>query len=201
MSDEKFLKRQELRRKFAEFVRHYPLTVEDIDGEIWRDVVGYKYLYQVSNFGRVKSFQRRNTRVIKPSVDSGGYMKVALSRDGKTKNHNVHILVARAFVSNLDNKPEVNHKNGDKWNNHFENLEWVTDSEHKQHAYRTGLRTEAQGEAHRLAKLTNSEAAYCRDVYKPRDKDFGASALARKFGVCRQAIQHILKGMTYRCTQ
>lgn len=57
MSDEKFLKRQELRRKFAEFVQHYPLSTEDIDGEIWRDVVGYEGIYRVSNFGRVKSFQ------------------------------------------------------------------------------------------------------------------------------------------------
>lgn len=197
MTEDKKQKLIELKRQFAEFIK-CSLSLNDLDGEIWRDIVDYEDLYQVSNFGRVKSFQRKKVRIIKPSLDSGGYANVRLSKGGMAKNYNVHVLVARAFVANLDNKPEVNHKNGNKWDNQVDNLEWVTDSENKYHAYQIGLRKEPQGEAHRMAKLTNAEVLYCRKVYKFRDKEFSMTALARKFGVCRQAIEHIIKGITYR---
>ena len=187
-----------IKQRFAEFMKRYSLSIDDLSGEIWRDIEGYDDLYQVSNLGRVKSFQNKKLRILKPSLDSGGYMKVALSKGGASRNHNVHILVAKAFVVNADNKPQVNHLNGDKWDNHFSNLEWVTDSENKHHAYQTGLRKEPRGENHRLAKLTNAEALYCRKVYKFRDKEFSMTALAKKFGVCRQAIEHIIKETTYK---
>ena len=188
----------DLKQKFIEFMKQYSLSVDDLPDETWRDIVNYDGLYQISNCGRIKSFQRKKPRIMKPAIDSGGYMNIRLSKDGTAKNHNMHVLVARAFVANPYSKPEVNHINGNKWDNHFDNLEWVTDSENKYHAYRTGLRKEAQGEAHRMAKLTNAQADYCRKVYKPRDKEFNMTALAKKFGVCRQAIQHILQGKTYR---
>ncbi len=125
----------DIKQRFTEFMKGYSLNINDLSGEIWRDVEGYNDLYQVSNLGRVKSFQNKKLRIIKPSLDSGGYMKVVLSKGGASRNHNVHILVAKAFVVNADNKPQVNHSNGDKWDNHFSNLEWVTDSENKHHAY------------------------------------------------------------------
>ncbi len=98
---DKKLKLKKLKREFAEFIKNYPLGTSDLLNEIGRDVVGYEGLYQVSNFGRVKNFQRKTTRIIKPSLDSGGYIKATLSKDGKARNHNVHILVAKAFVSSL----------------------------------------------------------------------------------------------------
>ena len=188
----------DIKQRFAEFMKSYSLSVNDLPCEIWRDVSNYEGLYQVSNFGRVKSFQLKKPRIIKLSLDSGGYIKVILSKDGATKNHNVHILVAKAFVANPNNKPQINHLNGNKWDNRSDNLEWVTDSENKYHSYRTGLRKEPRGEKHRQAKLTNAEAEYCRQVYKFRDKEFSMTALAKKFGVCRQAIEHIIWGTTYR---
>lgn len=187
----------DIKQKFAEFMKYYSLSVNDLPKEIWSDIANYEGLYQVSNFGRVKSFQRKMPRIIKPSLDSGGYIKVILCKDGTSKNHNIHVLVARAFVENLDNKPQVNHLNGDKLDNRSNNLEWVTDSENKYHSYRTGLRKEPKGENHHQAKLTNAEADYCRKVYKFRDKEFSMTALAKKFGVCRQAIEHIIRGTTY----
>lgn len=113
----------DIKQKFADFIRYYSFSLNDLPEEIWRDIAHYEGLYQVSNFGRVKSFQRRISRIIKPSLDSGGYIKVILSKDGTSKNHNVHILVARAFVANPDNNPQVNHLNGDKWDNRSNNLE------------------------------------------------------------------------------
>ena len=66
---------------------------------------------------------------------------MGLSKDSKSKYKAVHRLVARLFVNNPDNKPEVNHIDGDKSNNHYTNLEWVTRSENMKHGYETGLIT------------------------------------------------------------
>lgn len=90
--------------------------------EIWKDIEGYEGLYQVSNEGRVKSV-RRNV-ILTPSSNGIGYLHVVLSIDGKQKTFYVHRLVAEAFIPNLDNLPEINHKDENKANNSTENLEW-----------------------------------------------------------------------------
>ena len=120
-----------------------------IQDEVWKDVEGYEGLYQVSTCGNVKSLPkvRRNgtgtyiqkERLLKPSNTSTGYKKVELCKDGKRKGFKVHRLVAIAFIPNPDNKPEVNHIDGNKINNNIDNLEWVTSSENSIHAYETGL--------------------------------------------------------------
>ena len=117
--------------------------------EIWKDIEGYEGLYQVSTYGNIKSLPkvRRNgtgtyiqkERLLKPSNTSTGYKKVELCKDGKRKGFKVHRLVAIAFIPNPDNKPEVNHIDGNKINNNIDNLEWVTSSEKTIHAYETGL--------------------------------------------------------------
>lgn len=107
--------------------------------EIWKDVEGYEGLYQVSNKGNVKSFY--TNRNLKPTRHNKGYLMVGLTSNHKTKTHFIHRLVAKAFLENLEQKKEVNHKDGDKTNNHIENLEWCTDVENRLHAYSMGLRT------------------------------------------------------------
>ena len=119
-----------------------------IQDEVWKDIEGYEGLYQVSTCGNVKSLPkvRRNgtgtyiqkERLLKPSNTSTGYKKVELYKDGKRKSFKVHRLVAIAFIPNPDNKPEVNHIDGNKINNNIDNLEWVTSSENTIHAYETG---------------------------------------------------------------
>lgn len=120
-----------------------------IQDEVWKDIEGYEGLYQVSTCGNIKSLPkvRRNgtgtyiqkERLLKPSNTSTGYKKVELCKDGKRKSFKVHRLVAIAFIPNPDNKPEVNHIDGNKINNNIDNLEWVTSSENSVHAYETGL--------------------------------------------------------------
>lgn len=112
--------------------------------EEWRDVVGYEGYYQVSNSGRVKALSRvvphmSGTRSTKECIMSlrlrhDGYHDVCLRVTKVHKMKLVHRLVAEAFLPNLDNKPEVNHINGDKSCQEAGNLEWVTTSENGLHS-------------------------------------------------------------------
>lgn len=103
--------------------------------EIWKDVIEYEGLYQVSNFGRVRSTYRYK-KVLTPILVNSGYNQVQLCKNGKVKAMLLHRLVASAFLENIGNKPCVNHKDGDKSNNSIGNLEWCTYSENERHSYR-----------------------------------------------------------------
>jgi hypothetical protein len=122
--------------------------------EIWKDVVGYEDSYEVSSLGNVKSktktISQKNSfgnfqnvvyrqRILKLKISDSGYPKVSLSKNSKGKDFYTHRLVAIAFLQNLENKPEVNHKNGIKTDNRVVNLEWNTKSENVRHSYENGL--------------------------------------------------------------
>lgn len=106
--------------------------VIDLPNEEWRDIEEYEGLYQVSNKGRVKSLSRytRHGRFIKEQLLSlslgDRYLIVSLSLDNIRKTYSVHRLVAKAFLSNPNNLPMINHKDEDPTNNLVENLEWCT---------------------------------------------------------------------------
>lgn len=92
--------------------------------EIWKDIIGYEGLYQVSDLGRVKSFYNGDERVLLVNKDNKGYLKVGLWKDSKMKTCKVHRLVAQAFLPNPDGLPCVNHKDECKTNNIVSNLEY-----------------------------------------------------------------------------
>lgn len=121
-----------------------------LPNEEWRYVDDFNKRYAVSNFGRVVSLSRRvsnhtgyinkPSRLLKPHKDKKGYMRVYLDKgDGKTRYIAIHRLVAIAFISNPKGKPQVNHKDGNKENNHISNLEWATNKENQIHAVKMGL--------------------------------------------------------------
>jgi hypothetical protein len=91
--------------------------------EEWRTIIGYEGLYEVSTMGRVKSVVPEKMLLLQPTK---GYLQVQLSKDELQKSHMVHRLVAEAFLGNEDNKPEVNHIDGNYTNNIVTNLEWAT---------------------------------------------------------------------------
>ena len=124
--------------------------------EEWRDIKGYKGLYQVSSLGRVKSLGRTvaaksgskrtiRGRILKPKANTSGYLKVVLyNSSGKIKQFFVHRLVCEAFHDNPKDKPEVNHINEEKSDNRACNLEWVTRKENSNHGTRTARSAKAQ---------------------------------------------------------
>lgn len=120
-----------------------------MENEIFKDIKGYEGLYAVSNYGRVKSLPKqvfnhngffyRKEKIIKPGKDTKGYLRISVCLNGKQHTYKIHRLVAQAFIPNPENKPQVNHIDGNKQNNHVENLEWCTNQENQDHAWKNGL--------------------------------------------------------------
>lgn len=104
--------------------------------EIWKNIEGYNGKYQVSSWGKIRNAETGT--ILKPYRNSKGYLKVGLHVKGKRipVKHRVNRLVAQAFIPNPNNLPQVNHKDGNKENNSFTNLEWVTNEENYIHAQR-----------------------------------------------------------------
>lgn len=108
----------------------------------------------------------------------------------------VHRLVAEAFIPNPENKPQINHKDGDKTNNIVENLEWCTNSENQLHAFEHKLQ---KGEfKHHNSKLTLEQVLYIKRNCILGSKENGVKTLARKYGVCSKSIRQILDGQSYK---
>lgn len=110
-------------------------------GKTWRKIEGFPK-YMVSDNGDIRSLDYNHTgrsKILKPQKWGGRYPTVVLSKDGKSYTKTVHRIVAEAFVPNPENKPVINHKNGDKTDNKASNLEWATISENTKHAYTSGL--------------------------------------------------------------
>lgn len=103
--------------------------------EIWKDIKDFIGLYQVSNFGRVKSLKWGKERILKPRKLKCGYFAVILYKDGVTKSYFIHRLVAQAFLPNPNNLPQVNHKNENKTDNRVENLEWCDQKYNCQYSF------------------------------------------------------------------
>lgn len=103
--------------------------------EIWKEIKGFEGVYAISNHGNLKSFKvDKNGRILKNTHKNGWYLTVNLQTTEKFETRRIHRLVAEYFIPNPENKRQVNHIDGNKQNNHVENLEWVTPCENMAHA-------------------------------------------------------------------
>lgn len=110
--------------------------------EIWKDIEGYEGLYQVSNLGRTKSLKRKfvkEEKILTYTKNKKGYLQVSLTKNGKTKTERVNRLVAKTFIPNPKNLPQVNHIDGNKLDNSIENLEWCDCKYNINEAWKIGL--------------------------------------------------------------
>lgn len=146
----------------------------------------------IRDFGRVRILKERK---LKPAEDRKGYLYVSLCKDGTSKIHKIHRLVAKSFVKNPHNKLQVNHKDGNVKNNNFKNLEWVTSAENIKHAYDNNLISPLVGELNPASKLTIAQVAQIRRMH-----DLGESylSLSKKFGVSKTQIGRIVKRRSWK---
>ena len=175
--------------------------------EIFKDIKGYEGLYQISNFGRVKSLDRlidrrcRGIRFQKERFSTlnkvgNGYLQVMLSKNGIRNYCLIHRLVGFAFISNSDNKPQINHKNGVKADNFYKNLEWVTQSENQLHAYKSGLQKIQKGsERGRCAKLNEKQV---KEIKNRINSGELLKILANEFNVNPVTISNIKTNTTWQ---
>lgn len=137
-----------------------------LDSEEWRPVLGYEGLYEVSNQGRVRALQAvkgyKAGRLRKITQNQYGYQYVPLSKNGKARNHFLHVLVAEAFWGPKPAGLVVNHKNGVKTDCRLENLEFVTPRENCLH--RSRVLGKCRGEAHYKARFTDQELEMMRQM-------------------------------------
>ncbi len=160
--------------------------------ELWKPIIGYETDYEVSNHGRVRRISSGSNNAqpgrILGTYNGHGYLNTTLCSQGQVRRFRTHVLVARAFVLNPESKPQVNHKDGNKANNYYENLEWATPSENQRHAVAAGLHMKLPGESNPQSKLTTAQVLQIREW---RAKGCSLATLAAEYGVGIMQISRI----------
>lgn len=165
--------------------------------ELWKDIEGYEGKYQISNMGRLKALAKPSKgygykyavdRIIKPVKCTNGYYEAQLHVNGKTKIFLMHRLVAKHFIPNPDNLPQVNHKDEDISNNRVDNLEWCTPKYNANY----GARNEKCREGNRrFFKPVYQIDKDCRMVIRWWECTNDA---AKKLNICPEQIARVCKG-------
>jgi len=179
---------------------------KEIKCEIWKDIAGFEGYYQISNLGRVKSLKRyhkNSDSIMSCPKDGSGYHTANLNKSGNSKRYGVHTvkrrtirvhrLVASMFLENKNNLACVNHKDGNKLNNHVDNLEWASKLENETHALKTGLLDKRDCSR----KLNEKQVRVIKwlKIINPKRSD---KEIGKFFNVSGFAITDILKGKTWK---
>lgn len=166
----------------------------DLAGEEWKPAFGYEGLYSVSNKGRVISDRKRHQNglafFMEQSPDGSGYLKIVPYKNGSPRCVKIHSMVAKTFIPNPRNLPQVNHKDGIKTNNHAENLEWVSQQDNLDHGWKTGLLKATFGNS----KLTPNDV---REIRRLKASGESVVNLAQRYKLTRTTIYDLLKNRTW----
>ena len=162
--------------------------------EIWKDIKGYDVHYQISNFGRVKSF--KSNKILKSKIGSSGYLQIVLCKNCTRKNQLIHRLIALYFIPNPDNKPCTNHKNGIKTDNRLENLEWATYSENTIHSFKNGLQKPTKSIDAHFAKINHKIAREIRKLYATNNYSY--AKIASKYNLSSMNVWYIVNYKTWK---
>lgn len=166
--------------------------------EEWKEIINSEGKYLISNYGRVKSLKNGRERILKTRKTHDGFLWYSLSFKGNVRTLRAHRLVAEYFIPNPDNKPTVNHIDGNKENNRVDNLEWATLKEQMKHAYENRLKKPVQGALQGNSLLSEEEVKEIRRVYKSHSKEFGMIPLAKKYNVSVSTINKCVGRRSYK---
>jgi hypothetical protein len=160
----------------------------------WKTIKNFSG-YMVSNTGLLKSLNYKRSgkeQILKPS-DNGGYLQTMIKGDdGKYYSRKIHNLITLGFIGVKPKDYTVNHKDGNKLNNHIDNLEYCTLSENCLHAVQTGLWEIKHGSKNGNSKLTEQDVLDIRTHVKNSGRYYGRKALAEKYGVSEAHIKDII---------
>lgn len=161
--------------------------------EIWKDIINYENLYQVSNLGNVRSYPRIGTqtlkiRVLKQATSKNGYKHITLCKNNVKENKLIHVLVAQAFIPNVNNKPCINHKDENPSNNNVNNLEWCD------FAYNVNYGTRTIRAKTKLSKRVNQY-----DLQGNLIKTWDSISLAERTLCLGRNISEVCKGKKNTC--
>jgi len=160
--------------------------------EEWKWIKGYSNSYKIYPDGKIVSLKKGSNANLSHFMRNG-YKRIHLSNSGKAKTYTLHRLVAEYFIPNPENKPFVNHIDGDKLNCHYTNLEWNTQKENVQHAWRIGLNKPVNGERQGHSALTEEQVVLIRS-----ETNLTQAELAKKYGVIQPTISQILRRKTWK---
>lgn len=172
------------------------------DKEEWRDIPGYENIYRASTHGRIKSYGRYigcvggnkrflKGRIIRPGKNKYGYLQAVLYKNTKKKDIRVNRIILEVFFRPPKEGEECNHKDGNKQNNHIENLEWCTHLQNMQHKDNV-LGKHSRGENSGNAKFSEQEARCILILLK--EGNLTQKQIANRFGVSIQTISRIKCG-------
>jgi len=169
---------------------------KDLDSEIWEDLIGFEEYCEISTLGRFKN--KKTNHIYNLGHYSNGYEQFSISIDSKRHTAIAHRLVAKQFIPNLQNYPVVNHKNGIRDDNRFENLEWCTQSYNGKHSFKELGRKprNMQGENNTKAILTEEDVIEIKRLYL--EDEMSATEIALKYNMNSPAIWKILNNINWK---
>lgn len=172
-----------------------------MEQEVFVPINGYEELYEISNYGRIKSLPRtwvtgerfgvrsKQETILKTSVQSNGYVRCVLCKESIRKAYSVHVLVAGHFCENINNLPVVNHENSIRHDNFYRNLTWTTHQGNVIHGFEKGFMKGANGTKNPRAKYTDDQVIEIRRLFK---EGCLQKEIALKFNCKQQSISKII---------